>query len=335
MSLSPHPPSRDRSKTAIGIALVLLSAIGLATQNIISRIFFVAESLFTQVELGGWVAPQISNIVMLLAIRMALMAVLLTAVSPLLYSKTFTAIQQLSKNFKLLGAVLGSGLCLFVGLTSLYFALSQISAGVAIAIFFIYPAITVLLAWRFLRQRPRSYQLILMLIILSGVALTTLSRGSNLALNPETSPTASILCALLAGLSFGFYGIFSEIALQTQASLHPVPFSLVTFAVVSLASSLSLTVMPAIDVAPAAWRPVLLMTLVSALVTVVAYVLNNFGVRYIGASLTALISGSTPALTALLAWIALQETLQLQQIVGVGIVTIAVAALSLKAKQNS
>ena len=232
-----------------------------------------------------------------------------------------------------MGAVVGSGLCLFIGLTLLYFSLSQISAGVAIATFFIYPAITVLLAWRFLRQQPRPYQLWLTLVICSGVALTTLSRGSDLSLNPGTSPTPGILCALLAGLSFGLYGIFSEIALQSQA-FHPVPFSFLTFVIVSLASSLSLTVLPSINVEPASWHPLLILTLVSALVTVVAYVLNNFGVRYIGASLTALISGSTPALTALLAWLTLQEALQLQQILGVGIVTIGVATLSLKGIGN-
>lgn len=335
MSRSSHPSNRDPSKVAVGITLVLFSAIGLATQNIVSRVFFVAGPLFSQIELGGWIAPQLNNIVMLLAIRMATMAVLLAAVSPLLYARTFSAIlQQLSQNLKLSGAVVGSGLCLFVGLTSLYFSLSQISAGVAIATFFIYPAITVLLAWRFLSQRPHSYQLRLMLVIFSGVALTTLSSGSDLALNPGTSPTPGILCALLAGLSFGLYGICSEIALQSQSSLHPVPFSLLTFIIVSLASSLSLTVMPSINVDSASWHPIWVTTLLSALVTVVAYVLNNFGVRYIGASLTALISGSTPALTALLAWIALQEALQPQQIIGVGIVTVGVATLSLKAKQN-
>ncbi|MGB7250984.1 MAG: DMT family transporter, partial [Phormidesmis sp.] len=137
-----------------------------------------------------------------------------------------------------------------------------------------------------------------------------------------------------AGLSFGLYGIFSELALQSNTSLHPVPFSLVTFVVVSGASSLSLWVLPPVNLLPTLWQPVLVMTAVSALITVTAYVLNNFGIRYIGASLTALISGSTPALTALLAWIALQEGLRSQQILGVGLlVTIGVAALSLKPKQ--
>ncbi|MGD1897790.1 MAG: EamA family transporter [Phormidesmis sp.] len=56
----------------------------------------------------------------------------------------------------------------------------------------------------------------------------------------------------------------------------------------------------------------------------------NFGIRLIGASLTALISATTPTLTALFAWFTLQESLQLQQIVGVALVTAGVAVLSLK-----
>ena len=160
MSRIPNSASRDPSKMIVGIALVLLSAVGLATQNIISRLFFVSGSLFGRITLGGWVDPALSNIVLLLAIRMAAMALLLAGTSPLLYSKTFSAIGQLSKDARLLGSTVGSGLCLFVGLTSLYAALSRIAAGVAIAAFFIYPAVTVILAWRFLHQRPRPISLV-------------------------------------------------------------------------------------------------------------------------------------------------------------------------------
>jgi drug/metabolite transporter (DMT)-like permease len=323
------------SKILIGTVLVLLSAIGLATQNVISRVFFVSSSLFGYVDLGGWLSPQLSNIVMLLALRMALMAVLLTTAAPLLYRNTFAAIRQLFREGKQLGAVVGSGLCLFVGLTSLYFALSQVAAGIAIAVFFIYPAITVLLAWRFLQQRPHAYQLSLMLVIFFGVVLTTSGPATS------ASPTLGIVGGLLAGLSFGIYGIFAEIALQpsnadqeVRAALHPVPFSLATFIIVSALTSLSLLFMAPVEVSATSWQPILWATLFSAFITVISYVLNNFGIRLIGASLTALISASAPALTALFAWLTLQEALQLQQIMGVGLVTIGVAALSLKAKQQ-
>lgn len=335
MSLPAVPQNTTSSKVLLGIALVLLSAIGLATQNIISKLFFVAGYVSGYGTVGGWIAPQFGNIVMLLALRMALMAGMLAIAALHLYANTFTEIKQLSTNVNRLGFVVGSGLCLFVGLTSLYFALSQIAAGIAIATFFIYPAITLLLAWRFLQQRPRFYQLSLVPIIFCGIALTTADTTANST--AANNSTFGILGSLVAGLSFGVYGIFAEIALQpqkTQQAIHPVPFSLVTFLTVSLLASLSLCFMPHVSIEATSWQPALVMTLLSAVITVIAYVLNNFGIRLIGASLTALISASTPALTALFALFILQESLQPNQILGVAIVTISVAALSFKAKQQ-
>lgn len=337
MSRPTVPQKASSSKVLLGIVLVLLSAVFLATQNVVSRLFFVPTELFGHIRVGGWLSSQSSNIIMLLSLRMALMAGLLTSVASRLYPNTFGAIQQLTKDIRLLGCVVGSGACLFFGLTALYFALSQIVAGVAIAAFFIYPAITLLLAWRFLQQRPRIYQLVLMLIIFFGVVFTTLGAADGAAIS--SNPTLGILGGLLAGLGLGVYGIFAEVALQpanpqqkSRRTLHPVPFSLVTFVVVALLGSLSLLFMPPVSVSAQAWQPILLVTLFSAVITVTAYVLNNSGIRLIGASLTALISASTPVLTALFAWLALQETLQLQQILGIALVTIGVATLSMKTK---
>lgn len=333
MSLPAVPKDTVSSKVLLGIGLVLTSAVCLAAQNIISKLFFVAGYLAGYGSLGGWIAPQFSNIIMLLALRMALMAGLLAIVAPRLYANTFTDIQQLARDFRRLRFVVGSGFCLFVGLTSLYFSLSQIAAGIAIATFFIYPAITLLLAWRFLKQPPRRYQIGLIPLVFCGIVLTTSSTATSLTATGD--PFFGILGGLVAGLSFGVYGIFAELVLQpkeSQRSLHPVPFSLVTFITVSALSSISLFFMPSISVAADSWPPILAMTVFSALITVVAYVLNNFGIRLIGASLTALISASTPALTALFAWFALQEALQSQQILGVAFVTVGVAALSFKAQ---
>ena len=74
------------------------------------------------------------------------------------------------------------------------------------------------------------------------------------------------------------------------------------------------------------------MTLFSAALTLIAYVLNNAGIGMIGASLTALLSASAPALTALFAWWSLQEALQQQQIMGIGLVTVGVSMLSIKSR---
>jgi len=323
--------STPRATTLLGLVFVLLSALGLATQNVISRIFFVPSQLFGQLSFGGFIEPQLANVVLLLAIRMAMMALLLASVSPWLYPNTFSALYKLPKSPRLFQYVLGSSASLFIGLICLYTALSQIKAGIAIAIFFIYPAVTVLLDWYFFRHRLPHYKLGVMAIILVGVVFTTLNTSPP---SPDSNLMLGLLNAAGAGLSFGVYGILAEVCLQHQPShkaLHPVPFSLSTFIAVAGLTGLTLPFLAPIDIAPSAWKTLLALTLFSATITLIAYVFNNFGIRYIGASLTALISASSPALTALFAWFTLQETLQGQQLLGVGLVTAGVAILSIKA----
>jgi drug/metabolite transporter (DMT)-like permease len=56
--------------------------------------------------------------------------------------------------------------------------------------------------------------------------------------------------------------------------------------------------------------------------------MNNFGIRLIGATSASMIGASNPALTVILAWLTIQETLKGLQLVGVVIVTLSVALLS-------
>ncbi|MEA5466322.1 DMT family transporter [Leptothoe sp. PORK10 BA2] len=319
-----------QSTKLLGIGLVLLSSLSLSIQNVVLRLFFSESRLFGQIPFGGFVTPHLSNVVLLLAIRMAMMTLLLTGLIPWLYPKTFRALGTLPKTPRLLGAVLASGVCLFLGLILLYMALSQVAAGIAISTLFIYPAITVLLAWLFFHQVPQTYQLGFMVVISIGVVLTSLTTS----VEPTGNPLLGGICALGAGLGFGLYGIFAELSLKGQPGLHPVPFSLFTFAMVAVLASLALMVLQEIIIEPAVWAPVLGMTFISAIFTLVAYILNNFGIGFIGASLTALLTASAPALTALLAWWVVQEALEQQQIIGIGLVTLGVSMLSLKSRHT-
>ena len=317
--------------TAFGTIVVLISAVGLAAQNVVSRVFFVPSTLFGHIDFGGFITSAPSNVVMLLAIRMAMMAILLSVLTPWLYPRTFDDVKRLPQSPKLLSAAVSSAICLFLGLTCLYTSLSKVPAGIASAAFFIYPAITILLSRIFFGQRLRPYQLTLMVIISIGVALTNFNSTTAV----DSSSLIGLATGLSAGLFFGLYGIFAERCLKAKSSmLHPVPFSLVTFIGVSVLASSSLLFIPPISVSPVAWPLIFSTTLFSASLTLIAYILNNFGIRYIGAALTALISASAPALTALFAWWVLQESLNLQQSVGIILVTLGVASLSLKMKQH-
>ena len=322
------PPQSNR---LLGIGFVLISALALSAQNVVLRLFFTESRLFGQIPFGGFVTPYLGNVVLLLAMRMAVMSLLLAGLAPWLYPRTFRELGTLPVRPKLLSTVIASGACLFLGLVLLYTALSQVAAGIAISTFFIYPAITVLLAWLLFRQAPQGYQLGLMVIIFVGIVLTSLTESAA----PTGNPIVGGICALGAGLAFGLYGIVAELSLKGKSGLHPVPFSLCTFVSITILAGLTLLILQNITINSAVWAAVLGMTLFSATLTLMAYVLNNFGIGMMGASLTALLSASTPALTALFAWWSLQEVLQQKQIIGIGLVTVGVAMLSLKSQRDA
>lgn len=334
-SLSSHP--------LFGIGLVLLSAVGLAAQNVVLRLFFSSKQVIGLGTFGGFIPDNLSNILFLLAIRTLCMTGILAIAAPLLYPRTYADIRMALRTSRLRKAIFSGGICSITGLMFLYAALSQVPTGVAIATFFIYPAITVLLAWKIFHQRPPTYQLVVMGIILVGVFLLNWPPPSlgntspgNTAADPST--TLGLICALLASLGFGCYGIFSEIALRPHLSrpyIHPIPFSLLVFSVGgALSGSITLLLQftgQPLTIPVTTTDEVLVMTLICAGFTLVAYVLNNFGVRYIGAALTALITAMVPSLTTIFAWGILNETLRVYQIFGIGMITLGVAALSAKA----
>lgn len=325
--LSSHP--------LFGIGLVLLSAVGLAAQNVVLRLFFSAKEVIGLGTFGGFIPNTLSNILFLLAIRTAAMTVILAIAAPIFYRSTYADIRRAFRTPGLRNAILSGGTCSTAGLAFLYAALSQLPTGVAIATFFIYPAITVLLAWKIFQQQPSAYQLGVMGIILSGVFLLNWTPADSAA---ASGTWMGFICALLASSGFGLYGIFSEIALRPHPSrphLHPIPFSLLVFGVGALFSSATTVLLYGLGnpltIPPSTANAVFVMTLICAVLTLVAYVLNNFGVRYIGAALTALITAMVPSLTTVFAWVILSEILQIYQTAGIAMITLGIAALSFKA----
>ncbi|NET10228.1 MAG: DMT family transporter [Symploca sp. SIO2B6] len=332
--MTPKPLS---SHPLFGIGLVLLSAVGLAAQNVVLRLFFSTKEVLGLGPFGGFIQDDLSNILFLLAIRTACMTVLLAIAAPLIYRPTYADLRRAAHTPHLRKAILGGGTCSIAGLVFLYTALSQLPTGVAIATFFVYPAITVLLAWQIFHQRPSTHQLVTMGGILSGVFLLNWVPPATVGATESPETTLGFICALFASLGFGLYGIFAEMALRPYPSrphLHPIPFSLSVFAIGMVLSS-GITILlhlggQSLTIPPATKDEILIMTLICAGLTLVAYVLNNFGVRYIGAALTALITAMVPSLTTVFAWGVLNEVLRTYQILGIGMITVGVAALSVK-----
>ncbi|NJL21061.1 MAG: DMT family transporter [Leptolyngbyaceae cyanobacterium SM1_3_5] len=165
-----------------------------------------------------------------------------------------------------------------------------------------------------------------MVAILSGVILTTFPK-----LAASEISWRGIFAAVAAGICFACYLISMQLSFR---KLHPVPVSIIQFVTIFVLTSLSL-----IFFAQRLGLDVLTERLgligggvVLGTLTLAGYLLNNYGVRYLGAARASIIASTGPVLTALFAFVILPDdpsnALQRIQWFGILIVTLGVLALS-------
>jgi drug/metabolite transporter (DMT)-like permease len=68
--------------------------------------------------------------------------------------------------------------------------------------------------------------------------------------------------------------------------------------------------------------------------TLCGYLFNNFGIRNLGTPVSSLIGATVPILTVIFAGVMLQESLNIAQVIGVILVTVGAASISLKKTPN-
>lgn len=318
----------------------MLGSVFLALQNVILRFIFVPSSLFGRGMIGGWLEPNFTNALFLLWLRTVLMAVVLVAIAPRLHRPVFSDLRRLLGQRSLLGWVVLSGVLLAISLSLLNLAISKIETGIAIGVFFTHPAWTVLLAWGVGGDRPSRLRLWLMVLIIIGVMLTTAPPGGI----ASPSLVTGSLVAIAAAAVYAVYSLITQHCLRSTLPpakwngrkpdrLHPIPFSIFNFGVVVATSSLILLSGSGVDVGN---DPVSLLHagFWSAIAALLAYVMLNFGVSLVGAATASLFSSTTPMLTVLFAWIALDETLRSWQIIGVLLVATGITALSVSSQKS-
>lgn len=275
---------------------------------------------------GGFVAPTLPNSFLLMFMRMVLVVPLMGVLASRLYPSTWKDIGQLRERAKrpLLQRAIAGGTLMFLYLALLYVSMGLIPVGIAITLFFSYPVFTALFAWRLFGDRPTLFRWSVMGLVLLGSTLTL----------PHVSPAAShtSVVGILMGIASGVaYALYTVVAQKSFETLHPVPFTWISFLTAMVLSGVSLllwheqvwheqgTSLP--------WLPLWIGGLFSAIVTFAGHLLNNLGIRLIGATTASMIGASNPALTVVLAWLTIQETLNVVQIIGVVIVTLSVALL--------
>lgn len=321
-----QPQAKRPSQMQVGLILVLLSSVALSFHNVVVKVLFKAHTVLGLGELGGVITPGLGNSLLILWMRMLIVVPLLALIAPVLYPPMWRDVKQflLAPDRRPLRNVVGSGGFLFLSQVLIYTALAQIAAGTAITIFFIYPTITVLLAWKIFGDRPTLFRVLVMAVICSGGIL---------ALPQVTGPATGNLwlgsvAAAASGFAFAGYVILTGLCTR---KLHPVPVSLIQFVTIFVLSSLVL-MFPAqaltVKIQPAMWPGFMIGCLVLGAATLLGYLFTNIGIRLIGAAPASIISATGPAFTAILAWLMIQDQLQSRQWSGVLLVTLGVAGLN-------
>lgn len=306
----------------LGFLIVLLSSFCFCFQNVIVRVLFNQYPVFGIADIGGFVAPTLQNSFLLMFMRMLLVVPLMALLAPKLYSSTWKEIQQLgsSEQREVLWQSIGAGILMFLYLALLYISIGLIPTGIAMTLFFTYPVFTALFSWRWFGSRPTLLRWSVMGAVLFGSFLTM----------PHSSTTADSdrFVGIVAGVISGItYALYTVVAQKSFEKLHPVPFTWISFATAMVLSGVCFLGWQ-MYATPLPWLALWIGGLLSAIVTFAGHLLNNFGIRLIGATTASMIGASNPALTVVLAWLTIQETLNGLQILGVLIVTFSVALLS-------
>ncbi|MEH2069017.1 MAG: DMT family transporter [Nostoc sp.] len=307
----------------LGILIVLLSSFVLAFHNVTVRVLFSEHLVVSLFLLGGYVKPDLQNSFLLMFMRMLLVVPLMGFLAFKLYPSAFKEFQDLfTRQYRdVLIQAFSCGVLMFVYIALLYIAIGLIPTGIATTLFFIYPVFTALLSWKFFGQRPTFFRWLVMGIILVGCVLVIPKSSVN---HSNHSIVVGILASVSAGIIYAFYNVIAQKCLE---KFHPVPFTWISFASTLLLSGVGLLLWP-VPSTQLDWTPLWIGSIFSGLVSFIGHTLNNLGIRMIGATTASIVGSSSPALTAIVAWGTISETLNLTQIIGIGIVTFGIALLS-------
>ena len=313
----------------LGFAIVLLSSLCFCVQNVIVRVLFNSHSLFGLVQTGGFVTPTLPHSFLLMFLRMLWAVPLMAVLASKLYAPTWSEMQRLcqKEHRSSLGQGLIGGGLMFLYLALLYISVGLLPTGIAMTLFFTYPVFTAFFSWQWFGQRPTGFRWTVMGTVLFGGMLTL----PYAAIAPGSQDTMGILTGIGSGIAYALYTTNAQRSLE---SIHPVPFTWISFTTTLILSAASFPFWQ-LQAAQLDWQPLWVGALLSALATFGGHLFKNIGIRSIGATPAATISASNPAFTAILAWVAIQEHLNGLQWIGIAIVTLSVALLSQERRFSS
>ncbi|MHC0066474.1 EamA family transporter [Nostoc sp. UIC 10890] len=340
------PQSRSRNSSGlsplqIGFLLIVLSAVVSSLYNVaIKIIFHQGSQIFGVLEVEQLLPPTLGNTLLILTLRFMVVVPLMLLLSPILHPRLWQDLENLAASVRgnptptnaatkqILVLSIVSGCFLFLSQVLIYIAIAQVTTGMAIALFFIYPMVSGLLSWFLFRDRPTIFRIGAIAAICCGELLVL---GGSPAIAMGNTSTGSST-ALLSGVAFAAYIILTRVC---ASKLHPVTFTLINFATMLLLSFICL-MLPFwnLVVDSSKMLELVLSAFILGVLTLGGYLLNNVGISKLGGSRAALIGGTIPVLTVIFAGLIIQENLEIVQILGVLLVTFGAAAFSFETMRN-
>ena len=334
--------SPNWSELQIGFFLISLYTVVSSLYNVaIKAIFFTGynSNSLGRLETQQLILPTLGNIFLILMLRLLVVVPLMLMLSPILHPSIW---QDLENLFASLGGKaipsqnntkqalflsVTSGLLLFISQVLIYLAIGEVSTSMAIALFFVYPVMSVFLAWFLFQERPN--------LLITG-AMAAIFAGELLVLGGQVVVKDTSLgstTAILSGIVFAVYVIVTRIC-ATKLKLHPVSLTLINFTTMLLLSFLCLIIpLPrnlGLVINSSNVLELVLSAFILGVLTLCGYLFNNFGIRKLGTPLSSLIGATVPIFTVIFAGLMLQESLDIIQVMGVILVTVGVACISWK-----
>ncbi|MEI6445102.1 MAG: EamA family transporter [Nostocales cyanobacterium ELA583] len=345
-------PRQQRSRTSpnwselqIGFLLISLSTVVSSLYNVaIKAIFFTASNSVGGLSTQQLILPTLGNIFLILMLRLLVVVPLMLLLSPILHPPIWqeleslfaslranaTSSQNKSKQALFLSVI--SGCLLFLSQVLIYIAIGEVTTGMAIALFFLYPVMSVFLSWFLFQERPNLLVTGAMVAIFGGELL--IIGHQSIGVNNTSLGSAT---AIFSGIAFAMYVILTRIC-ATKLKLHPVSLTLINFSTMLLLSFICLIIPLPGNLALAINSSNILELVLSAFIlgvlTLCGYLFNNFGIRKLGSPFSSLIGATVPILTVIFAGVMLQESLNIVQVIGVILVTIGTASITWKKTPN-
>ena len=337
--------STNWSHLQTGFLLICLSTVVSSLYNVaIKAIFYSASNPMGGLPTQQLIFPTLGNIFLILMLRLLVVVPLMLLLSPILHPPIWQELENLfaglrdnatpgrKKTKQALFLSIISGGLLFLSQVLIYVALGDVSTGMAIALFFIYPVISVFLSWFLFQERPNLFVTGAMAAIFCGELLVL--AGQTVGVNNTSLGSTA---AIMSGIAFAMYVILTRIC-ATKLKLHPVSLTLIHFTTMLLLSFICLIIpLPSnlgLAISSSNILELILSALILGVLTLCGYLFNNFGIRKLGSPISSLIGGTVPVFTVIFAGFMLQESLQILQIMGIMLVTIGAAILSWKKTPN-